>query len=92
VSIQGPVVETQAFTLLSVQGQDFKWLQLPLPGQSWQGQRLLTPEERGRLRMPQDFRVALDAELQPGTTLVVTNDSMQASGGGKPMTVIEATS
>lgn len=91
VTIDGPIEETMAFTLNSVEGNEFHWLQLPLPGQSWEGERMMTPEQRGRVRMGQEFRALLDAQLQPGTTLVVTNDSMRASSAGKKLTVIDAT-
>ncbi len=91
VEIAGPITETTAYTLTSIEGANFHWLQLPLPGQSWTGTREMTGEERNRVRLPQDFRTALDKELQPGTTLVATNDSLRASGEGKALTVLDAT-
>ncbi len=91
VQIDGPIVATTAFTLTSVEGGTFRWLQLPLPGQSLAGDHEMTAAERGRVQLPGAFRAALDKELQPGTTLVVTNDSMSASGEGEALTVIDAT-
>jgi hypothetical protein len=38
----------------------------------------------------QEFRALLESELRPGTTLVVTNDSMRASSAGEKLTVIDA--
>jgi hypothetical protein len=91
VQIAGPITETIAFTLSSIQGQSIHWLQLPLPGQSWEGTREMSAEERARVRMPDAFRMALDRELVPGVTLVVTNDSLRASGAGTKLTVLDAT-
>ena len=65
-------------------------MQLPLPGQSWQGTRMLSAADRSRVRIPQDFRAALDEELSPGVTLVVTTDSLKAGSTGQPVTVFEA--
>ncbi len=89
--IAGPIQETSAYTLTAIEGQSFRWLQLPLPGQNWTGNREMTAEQRGRVRLPQNFRAALDKALQPGTTLVVTNDSLKASGEGTSLTVLDAT-
>jgi hypothetical protein len=90
VEITGPIKETMAFSLSKIDAQGFHWLQLPLPGQNWTGSRELSAEQRGRVRIPDEFRNALDADLTPGVTLVVTPDSLQAGGTGKPVTVVEA--
>jgi hypothetical protein len=65
-------------------------MQLPLPGQSWKGDRELPPSERSRVKIPDSFRSALDAELTPGVTLVVAADSLLASATGKSLAVFEA--
>jgi hypothetical protein len=90
VEITGPIKETMAFSLSKMDAQGFHWLQLPLPGQSWTGSRELSAEQRERVRIPDEFRSALDGELTPGVTLVVTPDSLQAGGTGKSVTVVEA--
>jgi hypothetical protein len=51
---------------------------------------MLSAADRSRVRLPQDFRAALDEELSPGVTLVVTNDSLNTGSTGKPVTVLEA--
>lgn len=89
--IAGPIEETMAFSLSKVDAQGFHWLQLPLPGQKWTGSREMSAEQRARVKIPDEFRNALDAELTPGVTLVVTPDSLQAGGTGKSVTVVEAT-
>ncbi len=90
VEIAGPVTETTAYSLTKIDADGFHWMQLPLPGQSWKGTRTLSAEDRARVRLPQDFRAALDEELSPGVTLVVTTDSLKAGDTGKPLTVLEA--
>ena len=90
VNVVGPVTETTAYSLSKVDEQGFHWMRLPLPGQSWEGSRELAISERARVTMPDAFRSALDELLSPGVTLVVTADSLLASGTGKSLTVIES--
>src|ERR1700761_4848034 len=90
IEIAGEVAETRAFSLSKVDAQGLHWMQLPLPGQSWTGERELPAEERGRVRMPDAFRSAVDAELTPGVTLVVTPDSLKAGATGQSVTVVES--
>ncbi len=90
VEITGPMEEGMAFSLSKIDAQGFHWLQLPLPGQNWKGSRELGAEQRKRVRIADEFRSLLDGELTPGVTLVVTPDSLQAGGTGKPVMVVEA--
>ena len=90
VEIDGPVTETTAYSLTKIDADGFHWMQLPLPGQKWNGTRMLSAEDRSRVQLPQEFRAALDEELSPGVTLVVTTDSLKAGDTGKSLTVIEA--
>jgi len=87
VTLNGPITETMGFTLTSMEGGNFHWLQLPLSGQAAEANREMTAEERSRVRLPQDFRAALDKEIVPGTTLLVTGDSMRASSAGEKVVV-----
>jgi hypothetical protein len=82
--------EAMAFSLSKIDAQGFHWLQLPLPGQSWTGSRELSAEQRKRVRIPDEFRSLLDSALTPGVTLVVTPDSLETGGTGKPVMVVEA--
>jgi L,D-transpeptidase catalytic domain len=90
VTIVGPVTETAAYSLSKIDDQGFHWMQLPLPGQNWTGSREVSPADRARVTMPDDFRDRLNGELTPGVTLVVTADSLRAGETGKSLTVIEA--
>jgi hypothetical protein len=90
VTIAGAVNETTAYSLTGADAQGFHWLQLPLPGQSWEGSREMLASERARVKVPDAFLKALDGLLAPGVTLVVTGDSLHAGDTGKSVTVIES--
>lgn len=90
VTIAGSVTDTTAYSLAKIDPQGYHWMQLPLPGQPTNDNRELPMSERGRVTMPDAFRDALDAVLLPGTTLVVTADSLVASSAGKSVMVIES--
>jgi hypothetical protein len=90
VRIAGAVTGTSAYTLGSVEGDTFRWMKLPMPGETLDGPVELTPDERARLTMPGDFQKAVGGIIEPGTTVVVTPDSLQSGGAGKRMTVMTA--
>ncbi len=95
VRIDGAVAETSAFHLRDVDNKGYHWLRLPLPGQAGPGQvgssaTELTPAERARIHMPEPFRLLVAASLEPGTTLLVTRESLRSGGSGKRLTVIDA--
>jgi len=90
VEIDGPVVATEAFTLRAIDRDGIHWLRLPLPGGNPLLAGELTTAERGRVRMPEAFRLALDGILTPGATLLVTRDTLRSSGTGQRLTVITA--
>ncbi|ARS27526.1 hypothetical protein KC8_09505 [Sphingomonas sp. KC8] len=88
VTISGPVTGASAYTLRAKDDTGFHWLQLPLPGQAVEPGQELSAEERERLHIPEDFRVRLAAMLVPGTTVVLTSDTLRSGGSGRKMTVI----
>jgi hypothetical protein len=88
IQIDGRVTETMAFTLRNVDASGYHWLRLPLPGQMPAAAGELTPIERARVHMPEPFRLAVAAALQPGTTLLVTRESLASGGTGKRMTIL----
>jgi L,D-transpeptidase catalytic domain len=88
IQIDGPVTETMAFTLRNIDASGYHWLRLPVPGQMPAAAGELTPIERARVHMPEPFRVAVAAAIQPGTTLLVTRQSLASGGTGKRMTIL----
>lgn len=87
IRIDSPVNETMAFTLRGVDATGYHWLRLPLPGQMLATGEL-TPIERARVHFPEPFRVAVAAALRPGTTLLVTRESLASGGTGKRLTIL----
>jgi L,D-transpeptidase catalytic domain len=88
INIDGPVTTTEAFTLNSIDGAGAHWLRLPLPGQALDSANEMTPVERARGHFSEDFRLKILGILEPGTTLLITRDSIKSSGTGKRLTVI----
>jgi hypothetical protein len=88
IRIDEHVTETMAFTLRGVDASGYHWLRLPLPGQPSTAAGELTPIERARVHMPEPFRVAIASALQPGTTLLVTRETLASGGTGKRLTVL----
>ena len=86
VAIEGGIGRTTAYMLRAESDGSRRWLRLVLPGQSEQD-----PSEalRGRIQVPENFRRAVEAALEPGATVVVTADSLRSGAAGQSLTVIE---
>ena len=89
IALEGGVRETSAWMLKTEQGGSARWLRLPLPGQAGFKSNV-TEEDRRKFSAPEGFRKALVEIVGPGTTVVVTNDSLEQSGTGDKVTVLEA--
>lgn len=90
VQIAGEVTGTTAYTLGAIEGDNYKWIKLPMPGEKTAGPAEVTPDERARLMVPEEMIKATAAVVTPGTTVVVTLDTLQSGGAGKKMTVMTA--
>lgn len=90
VVIDGPVTTTEAFSLNSVDATGVHWLRLPLPGQAATGATEMTPIEHARGHFPEGLRKNILSVLEPGSTLLITRDSIKSSGTGTKLTVITA--
>ncbi|MDB5687725.1 MAG: L,D-transpeptidase, partial [Rhizorhabdus sp.] len=90
VTIAGAVTGSMAYTLRAIDADGFHWLRLSLPGQTEGAGIDLAPEERARLRLPEDFRRSLASVLTLGTTVVVTPDTLRSGNAGRKLTVITA--
>lgn len=88
IQIEGPVTQTTAFTLRNIDASGYHWMRLPLPGQIPAAAGEMTSFERARVKMPEPLRVSIAAALQPGTTLLVTRESLASGGTGKRMTIL----
>lgn len=88
IAIDGPVTRTEAFTLNRVDAQGPHWLRLPLPGIARDSAAEMIPEENARGHFPDAFRQHIRSVIGPGTTLLITRDSIRSSGTAKAMTVL----
>lgn len=90
VRIIGEVTGTTAYTLGSIEGGIYRWMKLPMPGETPEGPVEVAPDERARLIVPEAIRQAMAGVVTPGTTTVVTPDALRSGGAGKTMTVMTA--
>jgi hypothetical protein len=88
ITIDGPVTRTEAFTLNRVDAVGPHWLRLPLPGLAPIASTEMTPAENARGHFPDAFRQHIRSVIGPGTTLLITRDSIRSSGTGTAITVI----
>lgn len=88
VTIDGPVEMTEAFTLGAITEGQAHWLRLTLPGHRSNASSEMTLDERARAHLPEGLREQILGVLQPGSTLLVTRDSLRSSGTGRALTVI----
>ncbi|WP_066959715.1 L,D-transpeptidase [Rhizorhabdus dicambivorans] len=90
VKIAGEVTGTTAYTLGAIENGIYKWIKLPMPGETLAGPVEVTPDERARLTVPEEMIRATASVVTPGTTVVVTPDTLRSGGAGKKMTVMTA--
>lgn len=86
VTVDGPITGTWAYALRSVDSAGQHWMRLQLDGGT------ATEVERSewqRFRAPGQFRQLVAQIVTPGTTVVVTADSLKAGATGSPATVLE---
>lgn len=86
VTIDGQVDRTSAFVMQNGGAAGKAWLRVPLPGQT---AKSAGTELRGRIHVEDRFRQAVEAVLRPGTTVLVTPDSLRAGSTGQSVTVVE---
>ena len=87
VTIAGPVTGTWAYALQSVDASGQHWVRVPLS----LDEASATPvplAEWQRFQADPSFRKSVAAIVQPGTTVIVTADSLR--NGGKPATILDA--
>ena len=88
VVLDEPITATQAFTLRAVDAQGPHWLRLPLPGGGLNVAGELTAHDLTKGHVPDDFRSKLEGILTPGTTMLVTRETLATSGTGNKLAVL----
>jgi len=95
VSFDGVVDRIQAYVLNSIEGGQYNWTRMLLPGQGAPAPAAQI-DDGARFQGTDPFRQALASVVRPGTTMVVIPDTLGLGGGSAPapqmaqeMTVIE---
>lgn len=83
--IDGQIMQTSVYLLQDNAAGQRSWLRVALPGQAPGAGADLT----GRIHVGDDFRRLVTPILEPGTSLVITQDSLRQARAMRPVTVIE---
>lgn len=88
VEVEGPVTGTWAYAMKSIGPSGQNWVRLRLtPGAS--SAEEVSREEWQRYKAPDQFKRAVATIVSPGTTVVVTADTLKAGATGSALTVLE---
>ena len=88
VAVDGPVTGSWAYTLRNVDGSGHHWLRVSLAS-GRAGDDQVPREEWQRFHASDGFRKAVAEIVRPGTTIVVTSDSLISGAAAAPHAVIE---
>lgn len=89
VQTDTPIVATRAFVLEAIDADGPHWSRLPMSsGIAAAAEEVADPGQAGT-HIPPAFRQILLGVLQPGTTLLVTRDTLASSGTGKRLRVFD---
>src|SRR5690606_17030984 len=88
VAIDGKIERTPAFVLQEQAGSRRRWLRIRLLGQG--PAETATDALHGRIRVSDSFAAKVEAILHPGTTVVVTADSVRTGASAPTFTVLES--
>lgn len=86
VSVEGKIAGTFAYAFRNRDSAGQHWIRLGLGGGEDQG---VQPAEWTRFRAPEEFRKLVAGIVVPGTTVVVTADSLKQGETGIGLTVLE---
>ena len=89
VVIDGPVAGTWAYTLRNTDASGRHWIRVSLASTGSKDE-LVPAGEWQRFHAPDGFRRAVAAIVVPGTTIVVTSDSLVTGAVATPLTVIDS--
>jgi hypothetical protein len=88
VTVDGPIAGTWAYALKSIDSTGSHWIELNVSGDK-QNARPVAAGEWKRFRAPEQFRQLVAQVVAPGTTVVVTADSLRQGETGTALTVLE---
>jgi hypothetical protein len=88
VTVDEPVSGSWAYALRNIDEEGQHWVRLALSAKGNDGDPVAR-SEWSRFHAPDDFRRSIAAMVVPGTTIIVTSDSLTEENSIKPMTVLE---
>jgi hypothetical protein len=88
VTVKGPVDGTWAYALRAIVDGRQQWIRVAISGPDARG-ATVARDEWQRFEAASDFRQLVAGIVAPGTTIVVTPDSLQAGSTGTALTVLE---
>jgi hypothetical protein len=91
VEIDGKLASPAVFVLANGDAAGNHWLRIPLPGQEGTAADQ-PPVRRDGIKVADSFRAAVRSILQPGTTVVLTPDTLRAQGEEPGEALIDAVS
>jgi hypothetical protein len=89
VIVDGAVTGTWAYAYRNSDQAGPHWVEIGLAQAKATKEPDVPRTEWQRFRAPDDFKRAVAAIVQPGTTVVVTEDSLSSGGLAQPLTVLE---
>lgn len=89
VTVDGAVTGTWAYALRSIDAQGQHWVRVTLSDKGNEGGEV-NKSEWGRFHAPDNFKQAVASVIRPGTTVIVTSDSLTSTNSLRPMLVLEA--
>lgn len=88
VEVEGPVTGTWAYAMKSSSPSGQNWIRIRLTSGETPEEEV-APEEWQRFKAPEQFKRAVAAVVSPGTTVVVTADTLNDGETGSPVTILE---
>lgn len=90
LQLDEPIAVTSAFILRSIDAAGEHWFEIGLPGQRAPQTDELSVDQKQKGRLPEAFIPLLASVLRPGVTMLVTRDTLAASGVGRTLRVMES--
>jgi hypothetical protein len=88
VTVDAPAAGTWAYTLRNVDASGQHWIRVSLSSEG-ENDEAVPPQEWQRFHAPEAFRRAIAGIVRPGSTVIVTSDSLASGALAAPVTVLE---
>lgn len=88
ISLGHPVLKPAAYLLQAIDEKGPHWLSVPLPWDNSAVAITVQPSPEKSITIDPGFRASVVKLLEPGTTVVVTPDSLDAGSTGAPLVIL----